>query len=664
MVDGPVHGDVRLAPERRHARVRGRRERARCAVAKPAVRLRPAVGAPTPSLPGQYIVLQGRIHGRWATRAYTLTSRGGAAVPYEINVKREEMGLFSRWLSDYADHEALLRCSQPMGDVFLGADETGPVYAFAAGIGITPGLALARTLSVDGTGRTVHIDWSARSHDDFESAYELEALSLGRFVSWTRRCTSTDGRLDAATLAERYPYQEGALAFVCGPDAYMERVREWLVAAGWPAGSVRVEVFSSNVDVDGHVGREDRAEREVVDLTDAEVVPYDSFALDLRPDRPVLREAEIFLAQMYRELGLSSVLEGRLAEVRAEIAETGTYVQTADELSYGARLAWRNSSRCIGRFFWNHLQVRDMRHLETEEEMFEAIVDHMRLATNEGDLVSTLTVFRPGEPTIRLWNGQLVRYAGYRQPDGKVIGDPANCELTERIQALGWKAPGGRFDVLPLVLQIGDRAPKYFEIPPDAVMEVEIEHPDLPWFAELGLRWYVLPAVSELVLDSGGVQYRCVPFNGFYMVTEIGARNFSDESRYDLLPVIADKMGLDRRTTATLWKDRALVELNVAVMHSFQKKKVRMQDHHAMSTYFEKFEEQETACKRPVYADWSWLVPPMSGSTSSIFLRDDLQNVVLKPMYAYQKKAWEEDRDPDHEGPVPPCPYHRRRAHG
>ncbi|MCB9673372.1 MAG: nitric oxide synthase oxygenase [Alphaproteobacteria bacterium] len=207
-------------------------------------------------------------------------------------------------------------------------------------------------------------------------------------------------------------------------------------------------------------------------------------------------------------------------------------------------------------------------------------------------------------------------------------------------------------------------SPHMSQIPPDAVMEVEIEHPDLPWFAELGLRWYVLPAVSELVLDSGGVQYRCVPFNGFYMVTEIGARNFSDESRYDLLPVIADKMGLDRRTTATLWKDRALVELNVAVMHSFQKKKVRMQDHHAMSTYFEKFEEQEIACKRPVYADWSWLVPPMSGSTSSIFLRDDLQNVVLKPMYAYQKKAWEEDRDPDHEGPVPPCPYHRRRAHG
>ena len=33
---------------------------------------------------------------------------------------------------------------------------------------------------------------------------------------------------------------------------------------------------------------------------------------------------------------------------------------------------------------------------------------------------------------------------------------------------------------------------------------------------------------------------------------------------------MAIKMGLDTRKISSLWKDRALVEVNVAVLHSFQ----------------------------------------------------------------------------------------------
>lgn len=32
---------------------------------------------------------------------------------------------------------------------------------------------------------------------------------------------------------------------------------------------------------------------------------------------------------------------------------------------------------------------------------------------------------------FRVWNTQLIRYAGYKQPDGRIIGDPANVEFTE-----------------------------------------------------------------------------------------------------------------------------------------------------------------------------------------------------------------------------------------
>ena len=33
---------------------------------------------------------------------------------------------------------------------------------------------------------------------------------------------------------------------------------------------------------------------------------------------------------------------------------------------------------------------------------------------------------------------------------------------------------------------------------------------------------------------------------------------------------IATKMGLDTKKSSSLWKDRALVEVNIAVLHSFQ----------------------------------------------------------------------------------------------
>lgn len=41
----------------------------------------------------------------------------------------------------------------------------------------------------------------------------------------------------------------------------------------------------------------------------------------------------------------------RLDEIAKEIDRTGTYTLTTDELTEGAKLAWRNSNRCIGRLF-------------------------------------------------------------------------------------------------------------------------------------------------------------------------------------------------------------------------------------------------------------------------------------------------------------------------
>ena len=118
---------------------------------------------------------------------------------------------------------------------------------------------------------------------------------------------------------------------------------------------------------------------------------------------------------------------------------------------------------------------------------------------------SAITIFgqrTDGRHDYRIWNSQLISYAGYRTSDG-VIGDPMNVEITEvRDQScsagtkivthrvfhlsmqlclkLGWKGKPsgpGEWDILPLVLSANGHDPEYFEYPDDLIMEVPMEHP-------------------------------------------------------------------------------------------------------------------------------------------------------------------------------------------
>ncbi len=355
-------------------------------------------------------------------------------------------------------------------------------------------------------------------------------------------------------------------------------------------------------------------------------------------------EAESYLRLVAEEDGTGYPISRRIDKVRSEIAQTGTYWQTPEELAYGAQVAWRNSSRCIGRLYWRSLEVRDQRRLSTAEAIFEALVDHLQYATNEGKIRPLISVFAPpevGQPGIRIWNPQLIRYAGYREAGG-VHGDPMLAALTDVVRALGWQGgPGTRFDILPIVIQMPNERPRLFELPREIVLEVPISHPDYEWFADLGLKWHAVPVISNMRLEIGGISYTAAPFNGWYMGTEIGARNFGDAGRYNMLPLVAEKMGLDASSDRSLWKDRALIELNVAVLHSFGLHGVRIVDHHTAARHFVTHEKQERRLKRKTPADWSWIVPPISGSATPVFHRS-YKNSTLTPNFFYQPDIWKE----------------------
>lgn len=337
-------------------------------------------------------------------------------------------------------------------------------------------------------------------------------------------------------------------------------------------------------------------------------------------------EAVAFLDDFARETAQPEAeARDRRRAVLAALRRDGHYDHTAEELAFGARIAWRNHARCIGRLWWKSLEVRDCRAADTPEAVAAQVFAHMGSACSGGRIRSRISIFRParpGETPITIESPQVIQYAGYLAEDGSVLGDPQNIDLTRTVRALGWQPPDppGRWDVLPLLVRDGAGQRSIFDVPADLVREVAIHHPDQPAIGDLGLRWYAVPCVANMHLTIGGIEYPCAPFNGHYMGTEVASRDLADRKRYDCLKDVAAAIGLPASDNADpLWRDRALLELNHAVLHSFRAAGVDMVDHHAASAQFIEFMKNEQREGRSVSAEWSWIVPPQASAGCPVF---------------------------------------------
>ncbi|XP_071508919.1 nitric oxide synthase 3-like [Diadema antillarum] len=336
--------------------------------------------------------------------------------------------------------------------------------------------------------------------------------------------------------------------------------------------------------------------------------------------------------------------ERRLYEVQMAIKETGTFQLTEAELIFGAKSAWRNLPQSKCRIYWNKLQVFDGRKVTTSREMFEMICKHLLYATNKGSVRPAITIFPArngdGQRDFRIWNSQLVGYAGYRQPDGSVLGDPSNLEFTDVCRALGWRSARTRFDILPLVLQVNGDDPEVFDIPPELVHEVELVHPELRWFIDLRLKWYTMPSCANFLLDVGGIQFPACPINEWYVATDIANIALCGAKRYNMLKMVAERLGLDTSSSDSLWKDRTLVEMNVAVLHSFQQYGVTIMDHHTASAEFMKFFATEHRVRGGCPTDWRAVVSPLTASLTSLFYQETLC-YQLAPSFIVQDNPWQ-----------------------
>jgi|GEM_PF-1703153 len=195
-----------------------------------------------PSLSGQHVVIEAEINGQWVSRPYTLSAPVSGGY-YEVTIKREALGQFSRWMFDERPADTQLKVSPPQGNFYWEPNKS-PVICLVAGIGITPALAICRTFVESNISDRLHIDYSARGVLDFAYASELtEATQTHTNITLKLRATSVESRLNLEELEGLEASMGNAHYYLCGPQSYLDGITELLARAGVGAERVHSEVF-------------------------------------------------------------------------------------------------------------------------------------------------------------------------------------------------------------------------------------------------------------------------------------------------------------------------------------------------------------------------------------------------------------------------------------
>ncbi|MGL5813648.1 MAG: MOSC N-terminal beta barrel domain-containing protein [Aeromonas sp.] len=210
-----------------------------------------ADGEPLPDyLPGQHLPISLDIKGERLQRRYTLSSTPDRPERYSISVKRLGDGRISPWLHSQLKVGDHLLASAPAGDFHLGRERK--LLLLSAGSGVTPMLAIARTLLLRGELGDVHFMHLCRGEADIPAAAELHALRQAG-MGLTLILSQPDahwqglrGRLCQEHLT-RVPELAAREVFLCGPHGFMSEAVDLLQALDVPAGRIRQESFGGAI---------------------------------------------------------------------------------------------------------------------------------------------------------------------------------------------------------------------------------------------------------------------------------------------------------------------------------------------------------------------------------------------------------------------------------
>ncbi|MGK2866583.1 MAG: ferredoxin reductase [Mycobacterium sp.] len=207
--------------------------------------IRPGWGFSADYQPGQYVGIGLRINGRWHWRSYSLTSvpeRDGKLIT--ITVKATPEGFLSTHLVNGVEPGTIVRLAAPKGDFAMPDPPPAKALFVTAGSGITPVMAMLRSIALRGqTSDIVHVH-SAPSAGDVIFHDELQELHDGR-TDYRLHLQLTDdaGHLDFANLDRVVPDWRERPTWACGPPAMLDTIEKVWTEAGVPEDQLHMERF-------------------------------------------------------------------------------------------------------------------------------------------------------------------------------------------------------------------------------------------------------------------------------------------------------------------------------------------------------------------------------------------------------------------------------------
>ncbi len=181
---------------------------------------------------GQFVQVSVEIDGVRHTRCYSPASPEGSGRDLEITVKRHPDGLVSNFLADHARAGMVIGLSQADGDFHLPQARPGSILLIGGGSGITPLMAILRTLCAEGYAGAIALIQYAPDPDRTIYREELDRLAaqnpnfkLTRSYTRAPGAGELDGHFSPAHLPQTDPNFAAAETFACGPPALFDAVR-------------------------------------------------------------------------------------------------------------------------------------------------------------------------------------------------------------------------------------------------------------------------------------------------------------------------------------------------------------------------------------------------------------------------------------------------------
>lgn len=196
-------------------------------------------------LPGQYLDVIGEGGLR---RSYSIANSQREDGKLELQIRRVEQGIMSKYWFGSAKQNDLLRLEGPLGTFYLRDKEASIIVFLATGTGIAPVKAMLEQLldnPVLAAGKKVYVYWGGRTPSDIYWTPQLEGLNAEFIPVLSRANADWPGRtgyVQKALLDDGIELAD-AVIYACGSEDMIHSARDALTAAGLPAKHFYFDAF-------------------------------------------------------------------------------------------------------------------------------------------------------------------------------------------------------------------------------------------------------------------------------------------------------------------------------------------------------------------------------------------------------------------------------------